>query len=76
MKTHRYAEAAYEIVPIAGGAFGVKVSTSDASPATVTSFDTVAAAETWIVAHKGRVLSPPQARTVFRRPARRTTTDG
>ena len=75
MRTHPYAEAVYEVVVLAAGGFGVKVSTSEASPATVSSFETVAAAEAWIVAHKGRVQSQSQPRTVFRRPAKSAAAD-
>lgn len=70
MRTHPYAEAAYEVVALAGGGFGVKVSTSEASPATVSSFDTVGAAEAWIIGHKRRVESQSQPRMIFRRPAK------
>jgi hypothetical protein len=45
VRTHPYAEAVYEVVALAAGGFGVKVSTLAASPATVSSFETVAAAE-------------------------------
>lgn len=72
MRTHPYAEAVYEVVPLTAGGFGVKVTTPEASPATVSSFDTVAAAEAWIADHKGRVQNQSQARTGFRGPARRT----
>ena len=76
MRTHPYAEAVYEVVALTGGGFGVKVSISEASPAIVTSFETVAVAEAWVVTHKSRVQSQSQSRTVFRRPARSTATDG
>jgi len=64
VRTHPYAEAVYEVVALATGGFGVKVT---ASPATVSSFETVAAAEAWIVAHKSRVQSQSQPRTIFRK---------
>jgi hypothetical protein len=67
VRTHPYAEAVYEVVALATGGFGVKVTTSEASPATVSSFETVAAAEAWIVAHKSRVQSQSQPRTIFRK---------
>jgi hypothetical protein len=54
----------------------VKVSISEASPATVSSFDSAASAEAWIAAHKGRVLTQSQPRTVFRRPARSAVVGG
>jgi hypothetical protein len=75
VRTHPYAEAVYEVVALAAGGFGVKVSTSAASPATVSSFATVAAAEAWIAAHKSRVESQSQPRTIFRRPAKSAATD-
>jgi hypothetical protein len=76
LRTHPYAEAVYEVVPLAAGGFGVKVSTPEASPATVSSFDTTEAAEAWIAAHKGRVQSQSQPRTSFRRPAKSAATNG
>lgn len=67
MRTHPCAEAVYEIVALAASGFGVKVSTSGASPATVSRFETAAAAEAWIAAHTRRVESQSQPRTVFRK---------
>lgn len=66
MRTHPYAEAVYEVIALAAGGFGVRVSTSEASPATVSSFETVAAAEAWITGHKHRVESQSRPRTIFR----------
>jgi hypothetical protein len=76
VRTHPYAEAVYEVIPLAAGGFGVKVSTSDTNPATVSRFDTVAAAEAWIAAHKGRVQGQSQAKTVFRRSGKSAATGG
>ena len=76
MRTHPYAEAVYEIVALAAGGFGVKVSTSMASPATISSFETVAAAEAWVAAHKRRVERQSQPITVFRRPAKTAAAGG
>jgi hypothetical protein len=67
VRTHPYADAIYEIVPLAVGGFGVKVSIQDISPTTVSSFDTEAAAEAWIASHKSRVKAQSQPRTIFRR---------
>jgi hypothetical protein len=49
------ADAIYEIVLLAAGGFGVKISIQDISPTTVSGFDTEAKAEAWIASHKGRV---------------------
>jgi hypothetical protein len=76
VRTHPYAEAVYEVIPLANGNFGVKVSTSVASPAIVSSFDTAASAAAWIAAHKGRVQNQSQTGTVFRRPYKSTATGG
>lgn len=76
MRTHPYAEATYEIVALAVGGFGVKVSTSEASPAIVSGFETPAAAEAWISDHKRRIESQSQPRTVFRRSARSAPAGG
>jgi hypothetical protein len=67
VRTHPYAEAIYEVVPLEVGGFGVKVSIPDTSPATVSSFDTEAAAEAWIALHKSRVESQSRPGAVFRR---------
>jgi hypothetical protein len=67
VKTHPYADAVYEIVPLAAGGFGVKISIDDISPTTVSRFDTEAAAEGWIASHKSRLQAQSQSRTIFRR---------
>jgi hypothetical protein len=67
MRTHPHAEATYRVVPIAGGAFGVEVSIPDRSPTTVSSFDSEAAAEAWIVRTKERVASEGESGKWFRR---------
>jgi hypothetical protein len=54
-KTHPHAEAIYEVVLLDAGKFGVKVSIPDTNPTTVSSFDSEAAAEAWIIAHKARI---------------------
>jgi hypothetical protein len=61
VKTHPYAEAAYEIVPLDAGGFSVRVSIPDSNPTTV--FDNEAAAEAWIASHKSRVQAqiPPRS---------------
>ena len=67
VRTHPYAEAIYQVVPLATGGFGVKVSIPDASPATVSSFATAAAAEAWIASHKSRIQAQSQPGMAFRR---------
>jgi hypothetical protein len=74
VKTHPYAEALYELVPLDTGGFGVKVSVPDASPTMVSGFDTDAAAEAWIDSHKSRVQAQTQLRTAFRRSPRAAIT--
>ena len=55
VRAHPHAEAVYEVIRLDAGGFGVKVSIPESSPTTVSSFDTEAAAETWIASHKSRV---------------------
>ena len=56
----------YLIVPQAASVFGVEVTIAGTSPTMVTSFATVAAAETWIAAHKHQAAKPPPKRLRFR----------
>jgi hypothetical protein len=67
MRTHPHAEATYRVVPLKGGAFGVEVSIPDRSPATVSPFDSEAAAEAWIARTKERVESESESGKWFRR---------
>ena len=76
MRTHPHAEATYRVVPIAGGAFGVEVSIPDRSPTTVSSFDSEAAAEAWIVRTKERVASEGESGKWFRRASPQWRTPG
>jgi hypothetical protein len=62
-----HAEAIYEIVPLAAGGFGVKISIQDMSPTTVSRFDTEAAAEAWVASHKSRVQAQSRPGMTFRR---------
>jgi hypothetical protein len=55
MRTHPHAEATYEVVSLADGGSGVEISIPDTDPTTVSSFDTVGAAEAWIGDHRIRV---------------------
>jgi hypothetical protein len=67
IRTHPHADATYEVVSLADGGFGVKTSIPDIYPTTVSSFDTVGAAEAWIGEHKTRVGAQSERRMVFRR---------
>lgn len=68
MRIHPHAEASYEVVPLADGGFGVRISIPDTFPTTVSSFDTAGAAEAWIGEHKARVESQSERRTIFHKP--------
>jgi len=74
VRTHPYAEAVYEVVPLGTGGFGVRVSIADTSPTMVSGFDTEAAAEAWVASHKSRVQAQSQTKTIFRRSAPAATT--
>jgi hypothetical protein len=67
MRTHPHAEATYSVVPLAGGAFGVKVEIPDTAPTTVSSFDSEAAAEAWITRTKERIATEGAAGKWFQR---------
>jgi hypothetical protein len=67
MRTHPHAEATYRVVPLTGGAFGVEVTIPDRYPTTVSSFETEAAAEDWIVRTKLRVETEGESKRWFRR---------
>jgi hypothetical protein len=69
MRTHPYAEATYRVIRLSGGAFGVEVKIPESHPATVSSFDTEAAAEAWIAQNKQRVLEQSLPRGPFRKSA-------
>lgn len=72
MRTHPYAEAAYRVVPLPDGAFGVEVKIPDSHPTTVSSFATEADAEAWIARNKQRVIEQSVPRNPFRRAAPRS----
>jgi hypothetical protein len=72
MRTHPYAEAAYRVVQLPGGGFGVEVKIPDSYPTTVTKFETEADAEVWIARNKQRVVEQSVPRNVWRKPASRT----
>lgn len=67
MRSHPHAEAVYEVVSLADGGFGVKISIPDTYPTTVSRFDTVEAAEAWIGKHKDHVASQSEPRRSFSR---------
>lgn len=67
MRTHPYAEAVYRIVELSDGGFGVEVKIPESSPATVSRFETEAAAEAWIARNKQRVIEQSVPRNPFRR---------
>jgi hypothetical protein len=67
LKTHPHTEAIYEVVPLEGGLFGVKVSIPESSPTTVRSFASEEAAEAWIATHKARVQAEAQSGRFFRK---------
>ena len=69
MRTHPHAEAAYRIVRLTDGTFGVEVKIPDSYPTTVSSFDSEAAAEDWITRSKQRVEEQNAPRNWFRRSA-------
>ena len=66
MKTHPYADAIYEIVPLAAGGFGVKISIQDTSQQR-SAGSTEAAAEGWIDSHKSRVQAQSRPGVIFRK---------
>jgi hypothetical protein len=68
VRTHPHAEASYEVVALAAGGFGVKVSIPDSHPTMVTAFATAEAAEAWIASHKASIQTQTTPGTIFRRP--------
>ena len=71
MRTHPHAEAAYRVVPLSGGAFGVEITIPDSYPTTVSSFASEAAAEDWIARHRQRVAMEGHSGKWFRKAAPR-----
>jgi hypothetical protein len=67
VRAHPHVDAIYEIVPLAAGGFGVKISIENMSPTTVSRFDTEADAEAWVATHKSRVQAQSQPGMSFRR---------
>ena len=60
-RTHPHAEAAYRVIALEDGSFGVEVSIPDSNPTTVTRFASEEAAEAWIAAHRRRVRSQSES---------------
>jgi len=71
LKTHPHAAAAYRVIPLEDGSFGVEVKIPDSHPTTVSRFPTEADAEAWIVDHRRRVQSQMPAGGWFRTSGRR-----
>lgn len=66
-KIHPHAEAAYQVVALNEGGFGVEITIPGTYPTKVTSFPTEQEAEAWIVQHQSRVQSEAQSSRWFRR---------
>jgi hypothetical protein len=54
-KVHPHAEAAYRVVVLDDGSYGVEVSIAGTHPTTVSRFATEADAEAWIAEHRRRI---------------------
>jgi hypothetical protein len=63
MRTHPYADAAYRVVELPDGGFGVEVKTLETNPATVSRFETEVTAEDWIIRNKQRVVEQSEQKT-------------
>jgi hypothetical protein len=70
VRTHPHAEAIYEVVVLDAGRFGVKVSIPATNPTIVSSFETEAAAEAWIISQKARIEAQSRPGVIFRRTRR------
>lgn len=75
-RTHPHAEAAYRVVVLKDGGFGVEVTIPDTFPTTVSNFASKAAAEAWIADHKGRVEADAGGQRWFRRSGTRARSGG
>jgi hypothetical protein len=67
MRTHPHADATYRVVRLSDGVFSVEVMIPDRYPATVTSFDSEAAAAEWIARDKRRIETEAAAGSWLRR---------
>jgi hypothetical protein len=67
MRTHPHAEAVYTVIGLPGGDFGVEVTIPDTNPTKVSSFETEAGAEEWIVRKRQSVIDQSVPRNPFRR---------
>jgi hypothetical protein len=66
-KIHPHAEAAYRVITLDGGYFGVEVAIPETHPTTVSRFATEAEAEEWIARHKSRIQSEVLTQKWFRK---------
>jgi hypothetical protein len=69
---HPHIEAAYRVVALEDGGFGVEVTIPDSAPTMVTRFAVEADADAWIDKHRQKVQTNPtlnRIRPRFRRPA-------
>jgi hypothetical protein len=64
---HPHAEAAYRVIRLGDGAFGVEVTIPETNPTTVSTFSSEEAAEDWIARHRDRVQSQELTTRRFRR---------
>ena len=65
-KTHPHAEAAYRVIPLDDGSFGIEITIPGSHPTKVSKFKTEADAESWIAEHQRRVQSQTQSGRWFR----------
>jgi hypothetical protein len=65
-RTHPHAAAAYRIVPLPDGSFGVEVTIPDSRPTTVSRFSSEEEAEAWIANHRRLVESQTERGGWFR----------
>ena len=66
-RTHPHAEAAYSVITLADGTFGVEVRIPDTFPTRVSNFATEEQAKDWIAQHKDKVQADSGAQRWFRR---------
>ncbi len=64
---HPHADAAYRVIRLGDGAFGVEVTIPATNPTTVSAFASEAAAEDWIARHRHQVQSQVLTTRRFRR---------
>ena len=64
---HPHADAAYRVIRLGDGVFGVEVTIPETNPTTVSAFASEAAAEDWIARHRVQVQSQELFTRRFRR---------